>query len=89
MFIDDYGNKFKDEEEVKTYAIRFFMINKKTFIQKVAETYSKEQLAAKLFNCYLNLDNLEQMHFYYDGVIKEAIESFIKDYLNNYCKKED
>ena len=88
MYTDKYGHNFENEEEVKAYAIKFFYAKKEIFIQKIAETYSKEELATKLFNCYENLNNLERMNFHYDGVVKEATENFKEEYLNNYCKNK-
>ena len=86
-YIDKYGHHFENEEEVRAYAVKFFYAKKEIFIQKVAETYSKEELATKLFKCYLKFESLEQIYFHSHGIVKEATENFKEEYLNNYCKK--
>lgn len=84
MYVDDYGNEFKTEEEVKAYAIQNLYEDDADFVN----TFDYFVTGAELLNWIIeNPTVLEKFKEDYAEIIKVAEKGYAKEYLSLYCEK--
>ena len=84
MLIDDYGNEFKTEEEVKDYAIQNLYEDDGDFV----DTLEYFVTCTELLNWIIeNPTVLEKFKEDYSDIIKVAEKRYAKEYLCLYCDK--
>lgn len=83
-YIDDYGNEFESEEEVKAYAIQNLYEDDGDFV----DTLDYFVTGAELLNWIIeNPTVLKKFKEDYAEIIKVAEKRYAKEYFHLYCDK--
>ena len=83
MFIDDYGNEFKTEEEVEDFARKKFYENEDDLIDYIETDFTIAELLNWIFK-----NDKEKFMNEYKNIFKSNESLYAHDYFFNYGAKE-